>query len=263
MTWDFTVFEARGPARSAYACIPRDSLPGFVAALEEGALDDPIAAYLALTSRRRVLSAPGQTTRPGLYDQMGAPAGLLAPERDPQTGHQEPGVPGAKRGLARPGKRNGQEQEAPKKEQEAPRKAARFVPRAAAIGVAIAVVLAGAAVAVISRAQGGPSNPPGLVSFQPTALFFPADPVNTQHHQVRHRDGQRQFASDNHRGEHRRARPAGFLGPRPGPPRRCLPRWPGHRSSRATAAMPPARSARADLHNHGGLHPVGARVAHG
>ena len=178
-TWDFTVFEASGPARSAYACIPRDSLPGFVAALEEGALDDPIEAYLALTSRRRVLSAPGQTTHPGLYDQMGAPAGLLAPERDPQTGHQEPGVPGAKLRLARPGKRNGQEQEAPKKEQEAPRKAARFVPRAAAIGVAIAVVLAAAAVAVIIRAHGGPSNPPGLVSFQPTALFFPADPVNS------------------------------------------------------------------------------------
>ena len=178
-TWDFTVFEASGPARSAYACIPRDSLRGFVAALEEGALDDPIEAYLALTSRRRVLSAPGQTTRPGLYDQMGAPAGLLAPERDPRTGHQESEVPGAKRRLARPGKRNRQEQEALKKEQETPRKAARFVPRAAAIGVAIAVVLAGAAVAVISRAQGGPSNPPGLVSFQPTALFFPADPIDS------------------------------------------------------------------------------------
>src|SRR5271166_5506137 len=88
-TWDFTVFEASGPARSAYACIPRDSLPGFVAALEEGTLDDPIAAYLALTSRRRVLSGPEQTRRPGLYDQMGAPAGLLAPERDPQTGRRE------------------------------------------------------------------------------------------------------------------------------------------------------------------------------
>ena len=78
-TWDFTVFEATGPARSAYACIPRDSLPGFAAALEDGALDDAIAAYLALPSRRRVLSASRQTARPGLYDQMGAPAGLLAP----------------------------------------------------------------------------------------------------------------------------------------------------------------------------------------
>ena len=92
--WDFTVFEATGPARSAYACIPRDSLPGFAAALEDGALDDAIAAYLALPSRRRVLSASQQTRRPGLYDQMGAPAGLLAPERDLQTGRQESGGQG-------------------------------------------------------------------------------------------------------------------------------------------------------------------------
>jgi len=64
VTWDFAVFEATGPARSAYACIPRDSLPGFAAALEQGALDDPIAAYLALTSRRRVLSGIRRARRP-------------------------------------------------------------------------------------------------------------------------------------------------------------------------------------------------------
>jgi hypothetical protein len=130
-TWDFTVFAASGPARRAYACIPRDSLPGFAAALEEGALDDAIAAYLALSTRRRMLSAPQQTTRPGLYDRMGAPAELLAPERDPQTGHQESGEPGAKRTLARPGKRNRQDRQAPQKEQEAPQKD-REAPRKAA-----------------------------------------------------------------------------------------------------------------------------------
>jgi len=117
-TWDFTVFEATGPARSAYACIPRDSLPAFTAALDDGALDDAIAAYLALPSRRRVLSASRQTTRPSLYDQMGAPAGLLPPERDPQTGRQESGGQGAKQALVRTGKRNRQEQQ----EQAAPRK---------------------------------------------------------------------------------------------------------------------------------------------
>jgi hypothetical protein len=81
-----------------------------------------------------VLSAPEQTTRLGLYDQMGAPAALLAPERDPQTGRQEPGEPGAKRALARPGKRNRQEQEAsqreqemPEREQEAPEKIRRLL----------------------------------------------------------------------------------------------------------------------------------------
>ena len=176
-TWDFTVFEASGPARRAYACIPRDSLPGFAAALEEGALDDAIAAYLALSTRRRVLSAAGQTTSPGLYDRMGAPAGLLAPERDPQTGHQQPGAPGAKRTLARPGKRNRQQQEAPHGERQAVPKARRSIPRAAAIGAVIAVVLAGggAAAGVLLH---GPSKAPALLSVQPSALSFPAIPVN-------------------------------------------------------------------------------------
>ena len=181
-TWDFTVFEASGPARSAYACIPRDSLPGFVAALKEGALDDAIAAYLAHTSRRRVLSAPGQTTRPGLYDQIGAPAGLLTPERDPQTGRHGSGEQGAKRTSLRPGKRNRQEQATPKKEQEAPQKAPRLLPRAAAIGAAAAVVLAagGVAAALLNHAHSGPNgNPPAVVSFQPAALVFPGVQVNT------------------------------------------------------------------------------------
>jgi hypothetical protein len=190
VTWDFAVFEATGPARSAYACIPRDSLPAFAAALEEGALDDRIAAYLALTSRRRVLSAPEQTTRLGLYDQMGAPAVLLAPERDPQTGRQEPGEPGAKRALARPGKRNRQEQEAsqreqemPEREQEAPEKIRRFLPRAVVIGAAAVVVLAGAGVAtaLLSPAQSPPNGgPPAVVSVKPgTPGTTPGTPGTT------------------------------------------------------------------------------------
>jgi HYR domain len=169
-TWDFTVFEATGPARRAYACIPRDSLPGFAAALEEGALDEAIAAYLALSSHRRVLSAARQTTNPGLYDKMGPPAGLLAPERDPQTGHQDSGNPGAKRTLARPGKQNRQERAAP-------RRAARPVPKAAAIGAAIALVLAGGGVAAAMLTH-QPGKTPGFVSVQPSALSFPAVPVN-------------------------------------------------------------------------------------
>src|SRR5215471_6952621 len=182
-TWDFTVFEATGPARTAYACIPRDSLPAFVAALEDGELDDAIAAYLALPSRRRVLSASRQTARPGLYDQIGAPAGLLAPERDPQTSRQESGGRGAKQVLVRAGKRNRQQQ----REQAAPRKAPRFLPRAAAIAVAAAVMVAaaGVATALLIRGHSGPnSKPAGVsfkpagVSFQPPALVFPAVQVN-------------------------------------------------------------------------------------
>jgi len=174
-TWDFTVFEATGPARSAYACIPRDSLPAFAAALEDGALDDAIAAYLALPSRRRVLSASRQTARPGLYDQMGAPAGLLAPERDPQTGRQESAGHGAKQALVRAGKRNRQEQQ----ERAAARKALRF-PRAAVIAVAAAVMVAavGVAGALLSRGHSGPNGKPAGVSFQPSALVFPAVQVN-------------------------------------------------------------------------------------
>ncbi|HEY3035341.1 MAG TPA: HYR domain-containing protein [Streptosporangiaceae bacterium] len=178
-TWDFTVFEASGPARKAYACIPRDSLPGFAAALEEGALDDAIAAYLALSSRRRALSAARQTTSPGLYDRMGAPAGLLAPERDPQTGHQESGGGGAKRTLARPGKRNRQEREAPQKEQQAPRKPARSVPRAAAIGAAIALVLAGGGVAAAMLTHKPSTAIPAPVTTPSTPVTTPSTQVTT------------------------------------------------------------------------------------
>jgi hypothetical protein len=118
---------------------------------------------------------------------MGAPAGLLAPERDPQTGRRESGTPGAKRMLARPGKRNRQdreaskqEQEAPRKEQEACRRAPRFLRRAAAIGAVAAVLLAGAGVAitVLGSRNSGP-NGPAIVSFEPAALVFPAVRVNT------------------------------------------------------------------------------------
>jgi hypothetical protein len=106
-TWDFTVFEASGPARRGYVCVPRDHLAGFTERAEAGALDDAIASYLARPDRGRVLSAHEQTRRLGLYDQVAAPAGLLAPERDPQTGRYQAGPPGvAKRASLRPGKRD-------------------------------------------------------------------------------------------------------------------------------------------------------------
>jgi hypothetical protein len=175
-TWDFTVFETIGPARSAYACIPRDSLPAFAAALEEGALDETIAAYLATDTRRRMLSASRQTTRPGLYDRMGDPAQLLAPERDPQTGRRDSGGHGTKQALVRTGKRNSRQQQ----EQAAPTKAHRFIVRAAAIAAAAVVVVAAAGVAraLLSRDYSGPNGKPAGVSVQPTALAFPAVQVN-------------------------------------------------------------------------------------
>ena len=78
-TWDFIVFEARSPARRAYACVPRASLPGFTSKLDNGSLDDSIAAYLARTSRHRVLSAHQQTRRLGVYDQLPPRRGCSLP----------------------------------------------------------------------------------------------------------------------------------------------------------------------------------------
>jgi hypothetical protein len=174
-TWDFTVFEACGSTRRAYACIPRDSLPGFVGALEEGALDDAIVAYLAHSSHGRMLSAHQQTTRAGLYDMMGAPAELLAPERDPQTGRRESSERGAKHTLVRPGKRHRNGREA------VPREPSRICPRAAAIGVATAVALAGAGVAaaVLIGGHNG-QNGSAHMSFEPPALSFPTVSVNAR-----------------------------------------------------------------------------------
>jgi hypothetical protein len=153
-TWDFTVFEVSGPARSVCACIPRDSLPSFVDLLEEGALDDVIAAYLALTPRDRILRAHRQTRHPGLYDRMDTPAGLLAPERDPQTGRREPGARAAKHGLARPGKRN--------RHEHAPRRPAsrssRRAGRAIAAAVAAAAIAAVITIASVALASSRPAN---------------------------------------------------------------------------------------------------------
>jgi IPT/TIG domain len=140
-TWDFTVFEVSGPARRVYACIPRDSLPGFVGQLEEGALDDLITTYLALTSGHRILRAHRQTGHPGLYDRMDAPAALLAPERDPQTGRREPGRWAAKHGVARPGKRNGHEHAPRRPASRSIRGAGRIIAATAAAAVIAAAII--------------------------------------------------------------------------------------------------------------------------
>ena len=165
-TWDFTVFEASGPARAAYVCIPRASLPGFAESLDAGALDDVVTAYLALPSRRRALSAHRQTRRPGLYDQLGAPAALVAPERDPQTGRREPGA--VKGTLTRPGKRQN-------KDDKPPDRSARYLRKVAAIGGVAAVLAAGAGVATaeLRHRPSPPNHHHGpLITIQPSALSF-------------------------------------------------------------------------------------------
>src|SRR5262249_47744282 len=149
--------EASGPARRAYTCVPRDSLPGFIHELDVGGLDDAIAAYLAHPCRHRVLSAHRQTGHVGLYDQMGTPAGLLAPERDPQTGHHESGR-GAKRAFVRPGKRNRQEPPPPKWRFWFTRRATVIAAAAAMLAIVIIVVIV--IIFVIPRAK-----IPQLISF--------------------------------------------------------------------------------------------------
>ena len=178
-TWDFTVFEASGPARSAYACIPRDSLPGFAAALEEGALDDAIAAYLALTSRRRVLSAPGRRDARAFTTRWAPPPGCSLPSATPRPATRSQGEQGAKRTgtpgqTEQAGHRNAKEQAASQKGTPVPPESSshrrRSRRRAGGRGVAAAV---------LSRGHSGPNgNPTALVSFQPSALVFPAVLVN-------------------------------------------------------------------------------------
>jgi hypothetical protein len=160
-TWDFTVFKASGRARTAYACVPRDSLPGFLEKLDCGALDDTITAYLALCTRGRVLAAHEQTRDMGVYDRMGVPAGLLAPERDPQIGNRESGARAAKPTFARPGKRDKQETTESKT-------APRFVRHAAAIGIGAAVLFTGGGVAAAVTLTGTGSGTTPATTAPPT-----------------------------------------------------------------------------------------------
>ncbi len=113
-TWDFTVFLLADGSRSRYVCIPRPALAPFLDLVEQGALDDTLRSHLEASPGRNVLASHAQTARPGVYDALPDPVGLLAPERDPEDSlgpsTLEPGTRSAKsrRGKlpagARPGK---------------------------------------------------------------------------------------------------------------------------------------------------------------
>ncbi len=183
-TWDFTVFAANGPGRTAYVCVPRDSLPSFLGRLEDGALDDAIEEHLARPARRQVLSAHRQTGHLGVYDRMGAPAKLLAPERDPQTGRRESAQRPAKYAFTRPGKPRRRD-DPPDRPGTGPgdspdRARPRFTRRALLAATVLAALVVGAAAAAV--ALGRPSGPPPVpapLSFQPSALSFPDVAVNS------------------------------------------------------------------------------------
>jgi hypothetical protein len=171
VTWDFTVFETATAAQRAYTCVPRDGLPGFLGELEAGALDSDIASYLALRSRSRILAAHRQTRRLGMYDRIKAPAGLLAPERDPQTGRRQQVPLTAKGRSARAGKRN---RPVPQ-----PGASRRFSRMAMAIAAALAV-LAGAGVIAtwLSDGRSAGQRVADPLSPHPGALLFPDVVVN-------------------------------------------------------------------------------------
>jgi hypothetical protein len=171
VTWDFTVFETATAAQRAYTCVPRDGLAGFLGELEAGALDSDIASYLALRSRSRILAAHRQTRRLGMYDRIKAPAGLLAPERDPQTGRRQPVPLTAKGRSARAGKRN---RPVPQ-----PGASRRFSRMAMAIAAALAV-LAGAGVIAtwLSDGRSAGQRVADPLSPHPGALLFPDVVVN-------------------------------------------------------------------------------------
>jgi hypothetical protein len=82
-TWDFTVFEASSGERRVYACIPREYLHSFLQALDGGRLDGLLIASLQRPGGNRVLKNQAQTAQPGLWDRVGEPRDLLAPERTP------------------------------------------------------------------------------------------------------------------------------------------------------------------------------------
>jgi hypothetical protein len=80
-TWDFTVFELALAERRAYVCIPREYLPAFLAALDGGRLDSLFVATLRRPPGNRVLENRSQTRLPAIWDRIGRPRDLLAPER--------------------------------------------------------------------------------------------------------------------------------------------------------------------------------------
>jgi hypothetical protein len=84
LTWELAVFLiADEPGhRFAFGVVPGRALDGFLSALDGGALDESIVRYLAHPPTARRLTKFRQTARPGLYDQLGLRAALLAPERD-------------------------------------------------------------------------------------------------------------------------------------------------------------------------------------
>ena len=161
--WDFTLFEIGRPGRRAYACVPRDSLDGFLAALGDGRLDRTLSGYLDVPPNGRILQTWQQADRAALFDRLapdslGPSSRLVAPEPWPGGGE---GVTGGWAG--RPGKiRLAGPHDRPPRGEPLP----LVVPRKTGGGrrwgwivaaiVAVLVVLGAAATVILSGATPGP-----------------------------------------------------------------------------------------------------------
>ena len=87
LTWDRAVFVVSTQRRDrvAFVSVPGPLLANFVERLYEGALDEAITAYLALSPQGRRLGPQSAATTSGLYDDLAPRARLLVPERAPRS----------------------------------------------------------------------------------------------------------------------------------------------------------------------------------
>ena len=143
-TWTFTVFalERAERDRPAFCCIPLDVLSDFLDELDAGALDQDLLDFLESAPSGRILDTVGQTSEPGLYDEVGGGHNLLPRERDPISGRPLSGG-GSGASGERPGKSRARRM---------PRPRARWL---VVLGVALAVILGAVLIAV---AAGGGSD---------------------------------------------------------------------------------------------------------
>ncbi len=157
VTWDTSVFRVGHGRRSAFATVPRDSLPSFLSLLGAGDLDPLVTDYLSVRSQDRVLGDRAAAERPGIFDRVGAPGDILPPERQPM-------VPGGVQGN-RPGKRH--------RDDDRQRRPRRPRPRwQVAAGVAAAVVLVAGSAFALSHKGGGTAASP--VATTPTGSPTPS-----------------------------------------------------------------------------------------
>jgi hypothetical protein len=93
--WEHAIFSVAGfGLRTGYASVPREHLPGFLAALDAGRLDGALHEFLRAPAEGRILRTFRQATTPAFWDGL-LLTGDLAPAERPVD---------APLGLVRPGK---------------------------------------------------------------------------------------------------------------------------------------------------------------